>query len=73
MARITIGEEGGEITGIAEMVSLLEPFGISYEKWDIGGRVSDGAQDDEILQAYQPEIERLQRRGGFVKADIIRQ
>ncbi len=71
MARISIPDEGREITDVAEISAFLEPFGIWYEKWDVAGRISAGATNEEILAAYAPEIERLKEKGGFVTADVI--
>lgn len=71
MARLRIEEENRELTGVDEICDFLEPFGIWYEKWDVEGRVGQDATNEEILEAYEPEIERLKERGGFVTADVI--
>ena len=72
MASITIQDEQRSITDVAEIRSFLEPYGIWYEHWDVEGRIGPEATAEEILQAYQPEIERLKEKGGFVTADVIR-
>ncbi len=71
MARIRVEDENREITDPEEIRQFLEPFGIWYEKWDVAGRIGADASNEEILEAYQPEIERLKQRGGFVTADVI--
>jgi 1,2-dihydroxy-3-keto-5-methylthiopentene dioxygenase len=71
MARIRIQDENREITGTEEIQEFLRPFGISYEKWDVEGRVGPEATNEEILAAYAPEVERLKKAGGFVTADVI--
>jgi 1,2-dihydroxy-3-keto-5-methylthiopentene dioxygenase len=71
MARVRIPDENREITAPDEIRAVLEPVGIWYEKWDVEGRVGPDATGEEILAAYQPEIERLKERGGFVTADVI--
>jgi 1,2-dihydroxy-3-keto-5-methylthiopentene dioxygenase len=71
MARIRIQDENREIIGVEEMRDFLRPFGISYEKWDVAGRIGPEATNDEILAAYAPEIERLKKAGNFVTADVI--
>ena len=71
MARFTIVDEDREITNADELMLLLEPLGVSHERWDIADRVDVNATDEEILQAFRPEIERLQQREGYVKADVI--
>ena len=71
MARIRVQNENREITDHQEISEFLKPFGISYENWDVEGRVGPEATNEEILDAYAPEIERLKAQGGFVTADVI--
>ena len=71
MARIRVQDENREITDRQEIREFLKPFGISYEKWDVEGRIGSEATNEEILDAYAPEIERLKEQGGFVTADVI--
>ena len=71
MARIRVQDENREITDYQEIREFLEPFGISYENWDVEGRIGSEATNEEILDAYAPEIERLKEQGGFVTADVI--
>ena len=71
MARITIHDEDRRIEDPQEIREFLEPFGIWYEKWDVEGRIGEEATNEEILEAYAPEIERLKEKGGFVTADVI--
>lgn len=71
MARIRIQDENREISDVAEIRAFLQPFGIWYEKWDVAGRIGAEATNEEILNAYAPEIERLKAAGGFVTADVI--
>ena len=71
MARISIPDESRTITDAESISEFLAPFGIWHEHWEVEGRVSSEASDEEILAAYQPEIERLKQKGGFVTADVI--
>ena len=71
MARIRVQEENREITDHQEIREFLKPFDIMYEKWEVEGRVGAEATNEEILDAYAPEIERLKEQGGFVTADVI--
>ena len=71
MARIRVQDENREITNHEEIREFLKPFGIMYEKWDVEGRVGPEATNEDILEAYAPEIERLKEQGGFVTADVI--
>lgn len=71
MACVHIPDENREITDVEEMRDFLKPFGIWYERWDVEGRIGPDATNEEILEAYQPEIERLKEACGFVTADVI--
>lgn len=71
MATIRIPIEGRTLTNVTEIRDFLEPHGIWYEHWDVEGRISDAATDEDILAAYKPEIERLKTKGAFVTADVI--
>ena len=71
MAAITIADENRTINDPAAISEFLAPFGIWYEKWDVDGRIGPDASNDEILDAYTPEIERLKQQGGFQTADVI--
>jgi 1,2-dihydroxy-3-keto-5-methylthiopentene dioxygenase len=71
MAVVQIPDEKRQLTDPQQISDFLAPYGIRYEKWDVEGRVGQDASNDEILEAYQPEIERLKAEGGFVTADVI--
>lgn len=71
MAVITCSDTGKRIDEPAAVADFLRPFGICYENWPVAGRIEVDASADEILAAYQPEIERLKDRGGYVTADVI--
>ena len=71
MARIRIQDENREITDVAEIRAYLKPHGIWYEKWDVEGRLPAEATNEQILETYAPEIDRLKKAGNFVTADVI--
>ena len=71
MATVHVPDSNRSITDPVEINGFLAPFGIRYEKWDVEGRIGSAATDEEILNAYRPEIERLKAEGGYVTADGI--
>jgi 1,2-dihydroxy-3-keto-5-methylthiopentene dioxygenase len=71
MARIRIQDDNREITDVAEIRAYLAPHGIWYEKWDVEGRLPAEATNEQILETYAPEIDRLKKAGNFVTADVI--
>ena len=54
MARIRIEAENREITDVQEMQVFLGEHGISFEQWEVAGRISEDASNEEILAAYDP-------------------
>lgn len=71
MASIKIPADNRRLDDPAEVASFLAPHSISYEKWEVEGRIGAEATNEEILAAYAPEIERLKAAGGYVTADVI--
>ena len=71
MACITVPDEDRTITDAQEISDFLQPFGIWYEKWDVESRISDDATNEDILEAYETEIDRLKEQGGYQTADVI--
>ena len=71
MAKVVIPDEDRTLADVDEIRDFLQPFGIWYENWPVEDRLSADASDEEILAEFEPEIESLKQRGGFVTADVI--
>ncbi len=71
MAIVTVPEQARRITDAAEIKAFLADNGIAYDVWPLADRVDPAAPAERILAAYDPEIEELKRRGGFVTADVV--
>jgi 1,2-dihydroxy-3-keto-5-methylthiopentene dioxygenase len=71
MALIQIPERAQTISGAAEVSRFLEPYGITYERWDSDRAVPAGATADDVLRAYGDKVDELKRRGGYTAADVI--
>ncbi len=71
MAIVTVPAEARRISDPAEIKSFLAAHGLHYEVWPLEDRVDPAAPAAEILAAYEPEIDELKARGGFVTADVI--
>lgn len=71
MAWIRIDAEGRELRDEVEVRDFLAGHGIQFERWELEDRVSPEASNEEILAAYQPEIERLKQAGGYTTADVV--
>jgi len=71
MAQINIPEEHRSITDHDEVRVFLAANGIEYEQTEPSTPVRAGAPAEELLAAYQPKIDELKARGGYVTADVI--
>ena len=71
MASVHIPDTDRRINEPSEIAEFLTQYGIQFEQWDVEGRIGAEATNEEILEAYSPEIERLKAAHGFVTADVI--
>ncbi|ARU57687.1 hypothetical protein OLMES_3660 [Oleiphilus messinensis] len=54
----------------AEIATLLNEKGVRFEHWPTR-TLEAGASQDEILEAYAGEVERLKGECGFTTADVV--
>lgn len=71
MAVVLIPDENRRLTEPSAIRAFLAPHHIRSEQWPLAERVHPDADQDAILAAYAPEIERLKAEGGYVTADVI--
>ena len=71
MAVILIRDDNRRLESDRDIAEFLAPFGIFHERWELEERVDPNAPADDILDAYQPEIDKLKAQGSYVTADVI--
>ena len=71
MAILRIPDETRTITSEAEVRAHLSNLGIDFERWKPSRELAEYASDQDILDAYSGEIEKLKAQGGYVTADVI--
>jgi 1,2-dihydroxy-3-keto-5-methylthiopentene dioxygenase len=71
MAVVLIRDENRRLEDDRDIAGFLAPFGIYHERWLLEERVDPSAPAEEILRAYEPEIDKLKAQGGYVTADVI--
>jgi 1,2-dihydroxy-3-keto-5-methylthiopentene dioxygenase len=49
----------------------LDTIGVLFERWMADRRLSERAEQDEVLAAYREPVERLMKEYGFQSADVI--
>ena len=68
---VRIPEEGRKITETEAIRVYLAGINIEYEIWEPSQPVAPDASNENILQAYSGDIEKLKARGGYVTADVV--
>lgn len=72
MGSISIPAQRRTIDDAAAVAAYVNSAaGLTYEWWPVAGRLPNGADAPTVLKTYEPEIERLKRKGGYVTADVI--
>src|SRR5512144_2052536 len=71
MAVLRIPEENRTISGKSEVAAYLGNIGIDYDVWEPSQPLGSNASQEEILDAYSAEIDKLKASGGYVTADVI--
>jgi 1,2-dihydroxy-3-keto-5-methylthiopentene dioxygenase len=77
MSRLRIFEEGrGEAPlhtfgDHGRIARELGKAGVRYERWEASQPIAPGAAPETVIEAYRPDIERLQREGGYKAVDVI--
>jgi 1,2-dihydroxy-3-keto-5-methylthiopentene dioxygenase len=76
MAVIRVHGRPDTIEGSAAQAAFLSRYNISFEQWDVGRLADAPKQEGEsdqahILRVFAPEVERLMRANGYLKADVV--
>lgn len=71
MAILTIPDENRTIRDPESVAEYLANIGIDYEQWEPTRPVAPDAPEEEVLEAYGAEVEKLKEQGGYVTADVI--
>ncbi len=60
-----------ESSEAAQIAAKLNEIGVNYERWQVQ-QLSNDISDDDILNFYEGDIERLRTQGGYQSVDIVR-
>ena len=55
----------------AAMARVLASAGVRYEQWQANQPLSESPQQDEVIQAYQADIDRLIADEGYQTVDVV--
>jgi 1,2-dihydroxy-3-keto-5-methylthiopentene dioxygenase len=76
MSALSICDENGQpvettITDHHSIATRLAEHGVQFEQWQTTAELSATAEQDEVLQAYQPSIDKLNEDYGFQSVDVV--
>jgi 1,2-dihydroxy-3-keto-5-methylthiopentene dioxygenase len=71
MAVLTVPDRNLRVENADEIASFMEQHGLWYERWDLAKLPAIDASQEVVLDCYKAEIARLNKRGGYVTADVI--
>ncbi|RUM32980.1 MAG: cupin [Aquifex sp.] len=75
MSRLRVYSESGElledISSPEEIAKKLEEIGVLFERWVANKPLGDNPSDEEIIEAYKHEIDKLIDKYGFQSYDVI--
>ena len=55
----------------AAIADALGKVGVRFERWQANQPIAPGASQDEVIDAYHDDIERLKREHGYQSVDVI--
>ncbi|WP_029519989.1 cupin domain-containing protein [Persephonella sp. IF05-L8] len=79
MPKIVFRDTGETIEGVEAVKEFLDKYGITYERWGVE-RLSPELrenyeltpeQQQEIIDAYKEELEKLKKEKGYITEDIV--
>src|SRR4029079_986019 len=65
--RIVLSTRDGE-----ELARALGAVGVRFERWKASAVLAADAGEKDVLAAYRHEVDRLNREGGYLSADVVR-
>ena len=76
MSSLTVYPENQSDKGIRfsdyrDIQAQLNAIGVEFERWIATTELSDDAEQDVIISAYQDSIDRLKRKYGFKSVDVV--
>jgi 1,2-dihydroxy-3-keto-5-methylthiopentene dioxygenase len=58
-------------TDHASIAAELAKIGVRFEQWEAAQPVRAGAEPEEVMAAYKPDIDRLVAENGFKSVDVV--
>jgi 1,2-dihydroxy-3-keto-5-methylthiopentene dioxygenase len=60
-----------QLTSKPDMAAELAKIGVRYEQWSADQRIAPGSAPEEVITAYQKDIDRLIAEEGYQAVDVV--
>lgn len=55
-----------------EIAATLSGIGVTFERWEASVQLPDDAGQEAVLAAYDAQVKKLMREGGYQTVDVVR-
>jgi 1,2-dihydroxy-3-keto-5-methylthiopentene dioxygenase len=59
------------LTHFEDIASTLAEQGVRFDRWQATAKIQPGASQEEVIAAYQEQIDKLMTERGYVTVDVI--
>jgi 1,2-dihydroxy-3-keto-5-methylthiopentene dioxygenase len=59
------------LTHFEDIASTLAEQGVRFDRWQAATKIQPGASQEEVISAYQEQIDKLMTERGYITVDVI--
>ena len=59
------------LTHVEDIASTLAEQGVRFDRWQAAAKIQPGASQEEVIAAYQEQIDKLMTEHGYITVDVI--
>jgi 1,2-dihydroxy-3-keto-5-methylthiopentene dioxygenase len=59
------------LTHFEDIASTLSEQGVRFDRWQAAAKIQPGASQEEVIAAYQEQIDKLMTERGYITVDVI--
>lgn len=59
------------LTHFEDIVATLAEQGVGFDRWEAAAKIQPGASEEEIIAAYQIQIDGLMTGRGYIAVDVV--
>ena len=59
------------LTHLEDIASTLAEQGVRFDRWQAAAKIQSGASQEEVIAAYQEQIDKLMTERGYITVDVV--